>query len=254
VTGAGGGIGFATVERLAGREVNVLAVDMNADGAARAADAAKRTGGDVVAYRADVSDRRAVEDMVRAARERWGSLNGLFNNAAIEGPILPVTAYSEEDFDCLFRTNVKSVWLGMKYAIPALLEGGGGAILNTASTAGVLGWPRMSGYVSSKHAVVGLTRAVAMECAGLGVRVNAICPGPTDTRMIWSIGEAFAPGDPAKARRLQELNIPIGRLGRPAEIASVAVWLLLDAPEYLTGAVLPADGGQTAGYGEHREG
>jgi NAD(P)-dependent dehydrogenase (short-subunit alcohol dehydrogenase family) len=145
------------------------------------------------------------------------------------------------------RVNVRSVWLGMKHALPVLVEAGGGSIVNTASTGGLMGWPEISPYVGSKHAVVGLTRAVALETVGRGIRVNCLCPGPMDTRMIWSIGEAIAPGDRAEQQRLLEATIPLGRLGRPEEVASLATFLLLDCPEYLTGAVLPVDGAQTTG-------
>lgn len=110
-----------------------------------------------------------------------------------------------------------------------------------------MGWPQLSGYIASKHAVVGLTRTVALEYAGRGIRANTLCPGPMDTRMIWALGEVMAPGDRAEQQRLLEATIPVGRLGRPEEVASFAAWVLLEGPEYLTGAVLPVDGAQTAG-------
>jgi 3alpha(or 20beta)-hydroxysteroid dehydrogenase len=241
VTGAAGGLGSATVQALAARGANVLAVDVDADGLESLAREA------VVPRQADVTDARAVADLVRTATERFGRLDAIFNNAAIEGRIAPITKYPDREFERVMRINVRSVWLGMKHALPALAAAGGGSILNTASTGGLMGWPELAPYVGSKHAVVGLTRAVALETAGRGIRVNCLCPGPMDTRMIWSIGEAMAPGNREEQQRLLEATIPLGRLGQPQEIAALATFLLLDCPEYLTGAVLPVDGAQTAG-------
>jgi NAD(P)-dependent dehydrogenase (short-subunit alcohol dehydrogenase family) len=247
VTGAGGGLGGKTVEALAAGGARVLAVDLDHDALERVALSTRDLAGEVVAWPADVTDAVAVEDFVATAVSRFGRLDAIFNNAAIEGPIAPITDIADDDFEHVFRVNVRSVWLGMKHAIPALLDSGGGAIVNTASTGGLMGWPEISPYVGSKHAVVGLTRAVALEYAGRGLRINALCPGPMDTRMIWSIGEVMAPGDRPEQRRLLEATVPVGRLGRPEEVASFAAWLLLEAPEYLTGAALPVDGAQTAG-------
>jgi NAD(P)-dependent dehydrogenase (short-subunit alcohol dehydrogenase family) len=247
VTGAGGGIGAATVVSLAGRGVRVLAVDVDA-----ASVAVLEDSGRVVARGADVSDEAAVRSFVVDAVSRWGRLDALFNNAAIIGPVSSLENYPPEDFDAVMRTNVRGVWLCAKHAVPALRAGGGGAIVNVASSAGLMGWPQLSGYVGAKHAVVGLTRALAVECAPDGIRVNALCPGPTDTAMLGAIGARMAPGDWPAARLLQEQNIPAGRLGEPEEAAAVAAWLLLDAPRYLTGAILALDGGQTAGFGVHQ--
>jgi NAD(P)-dependent dehydrogenase (short-subunit alcohol dehydrogenase family) len=243
VTGAAGGLGSAVVELLAARGTGVLAVDLDEERLEALAGGA----GDVVAHVADTTDAAAVEAYTALAARRFGRLDAVFNNAAIEGPVLPISEYPDEEFERVLRVNLKSTWLGTKHAVPALAAAGGGSIVNTASTGGVMGWPELSAYVASKHAVVGLTRAVALECAGSGVRVNALCPGPMDTRMIWAIGESMAPGDPDEQRRRLEATVPLGRLGRPEEVAAFAVWLLLDAPEYLTGAVLPVDGAQTAG-------
>ena len=246
VTGAAGGLGAATVAALASRGASVLAVDLDGESLERAVVAAGGSSGEVVGRVVDVTDAAAVERVIQEAVERFGRLDGIFNNAAVEGLIAPITDYPDEELERVLRVNVRSVWLGMKHALPFLLESEG-AILNTASTGGLMGWPQLSAYVASKHAVVGLTRAVALEVAGRGVRVNALCPGPMDTRMIWAIGEAMAPGNREEQRRLLEGTVPLGRLGRPEEVAAFAAWLLLEGPEYLTGAVLPIDGAQTTG-------
>lgn len=245
VTGAAGGLGSATVAALARRGASVLAVDLDEQALGEALP--RDVAGTVVAHTADVGDEAAVGRIVTAALDRLGGLTAVFNNAAIEGPIGKITEMTVEDFDRVQRVNVRSVWLMMKHALPHLLARGGGAILNTASTGGLMGWPEISPYVASKHAVVGLTRAVALEVAGTGVRINALCPGPLNTRMIWAIGEVMAPGDRARQQEMFEGTIPVGRLGRPEEAAAFATWLLLDGPEYLTGAALPIDGAQTAG-------
>jgi NAD(P)-dependent dehydrogenase (short-subunit alcohol dehydrogenase family) len=241
VTGAAGGLGSATVEALVARGANVLAVDLDAAGLERLA------AENVVLQPADVTDAGAVEGFVGSAIEQFGRLDAIFNNAAIEGLMAPISDYPDDEFERVMRVNVRSVWLGMKHALPALAEAGGGSIVNTASTGGLMGWPELAPYVGSKHAVVGMTRAVALETAGRGIRVNCLCPGPMDTRMIWSLGESMAPGDRSEQQRLLEATIPLGRLGRPAEVATLATFLLLDCPEYLTGAVLPVDGAQTTG-------
>jgi NAD(P)-dependent dehydrogenase (short-subunit alcohol dehydrogenase family) len=246
VTGAAGGLGAATVKALAGRGASVLAVDLDAEALGQCVAAAGGGTGEVVAHVADVTDEASVAAFVQAAVDRFGALTALFNNAAIEGPIAEISEIDVDDYDRTMRVNVRSVFLGLKHAVP-LLRATGGAVLNTASTGGMMGWPGISPYVASKHAVVGLTRAVALENAGKNVRVNVLCPGPMDTRMIWSIGETMAPGDRPEQQRLLEATIPVGRLGRPEEVASFATWLLLDGPEYLTGAVLPVAGAQTAG-------
>jgi NAD(P)-dependent dehydrogenase (short-subunit alcohol dehydrogenase family) len=247
VTGAAGGLGAATVERLAMRGVDVLAVDLDSQGLEALAGRSAAWEGDVVTHTADATDTDAVAGFVALAGERFGGLAGIFNNVGYEGVTETIEHYPDDVFERVFRTNVRSAWLGMKHAIPLLLAHGGGAILNTTSTGGLLRWPRLSAYVGSKHAVIGLTKAVALEQARSGIRVNALCPGPMDTRMIWSIGERLGHGERAQTRELFEAGIPAGRLGRPEEVAAVAAWVLLDSPAFLTGAVIPVDGAQTAG-------
>ncbi len=247
VTGAAGGLGRETVLALARRGASVLAVDLDEAGVERLAGDAEALAGTVVGHAADAASGPDVEAFMARAGEALGPVSAIFNNAAIEGPVAPIPDYPEDEYDRVMHVNAKSVWLGMKYGVPVLKDAGGGVILNTASTGGMMGWPALSGYVASKHAVVGMTRVVALENAGSGIRVNTICPGPMDTRMIWSIGEAMVPGDRPEQQKQLEATVPIGRLGQPAEVAAFATWLLTECPEYLTGAVLPIDGAQTSG-------
>ena len=212
VTGAAGGLGSRTVANLAAAGHRVLAVDLDAEALARASDGVE---GEVVDHSADLTGSEQVQGTVARAVEAFGRLDAIFNNAAIEGPLQPIGEYEDDEFDRVMRVNCRTVWLGMKYALPALLDSGGGVILNTASTGGMMGWPGLSGYVASKHAVIGMTRAVALENAGNGIRCNALSPGPMDTRMIWALGETLAPGDRSEQLRQFEGTIS----GRPPRSA-----------------------------------
>jgi NAD(P)-dependent dehydrogenase (short-subunit alcohol dehydrogenase family) len=214
VTGAAGGIGSATVAELARRRARVLAVDVDASKIPVPSD-------DVVPHAADVSDASAVEGMVRAATDRFGELNAIFNNAGIFGRWLPTADYPDEEFERVLAVNVRGVQLGMKHAIPALRAAGGGRIVNTASTGALAGVGSAGPYVASKHAVLGLTRCAALELHPEGITVNALCPGPTDTGMM--------------AQILADSGGDRGEMMEPAEIAQVAAWLLLDAPHALSG-------------------
>ncbi len=244
VTGGGGGIGRATCIQLGARGCAVLVVDRDLAAAEESARLAREAGGDAVAHAADVSDDAQVAGYVAAAEQRWGGIDGFFNNAGIEGPIAEIPDYGLADFERVFKINVTGVFLGLKHVIPALKRrGSGGAIVNTASQAGLRGVGGLSGYSASKHAVIGLSRAAALETAPHGIRVNTLCPGPTSTRMMANIHAAVssAGGDPSGF----VTRIPAGRYGEAAEIATTAVFLLLDAPVFLTGAEIPVDGGMT---------
>ena len=243
VTGGGSGIGRATCVQLGARGASILGGDRDAAAAEESARQAREAGGDAVAHAADVSDAAQVEGFVRAAEERWGGVDGFFNNAGIEGPIAGIPEYPLDDFERVLRVNVTGIFLGLKHVIPALRRRGGGAIVNTASQAGLRGVGNLSGYSASKHAVIGLSRAAALETAADGIRVNTLCPGPTSTRMMDDIHTAVrgAGGDPSGF----VTRIPAGRYGEASEIATTAVFLLLDAPVFLTGAEIPVDGGMT---------
>ncbi len=242
VTGGGGGIGSATARLLAERGFAVLIVDLDGDRAAQTAAAISTAGGEASIIRGDVSDPDVAVAYVQACMERYGPPAAFFNNAGYEGRLAPITEYPLEELERTFAVNVRGSFLGLKHVIPAMRGGGGGTILNTASQAGLRGVANLSAYCASKHAVVGLSRAAALEEAP-SIRVNALAPGPTGTRMMQEIDTAVraAGGDPAAFVE----RIPAGRYGHADEVAQFAAWLLAAAPPFLTGAVLPIDGGMT---------
>ena len=244
VTGAAGGIGMATVSRLLEDGASVTGIDANIRGLV---DTPFGSHDNLLALEGDLRDEEFLDLAIDESVKAFGPPMGLFNNAAILGPVRALEDLQPEEFDEVFAVNVKSMWMITKRCL-IHLRSQSGSIVNTASTAGLRGWPRLSAYVSSKHAVVGLTRAWAMELAGDGVRVNALCPGSTDTALLAKIGEANAPGDPAAATRQQTKNIPVGRLADPEEIAKSASWLLLDSPRYMTGSIVTVDGGMVSGF------
>lgn len=243
LTGAGGGIGRATALALAARGARVACADVDAGAAEATAAAVREAGTEALALTVDTVDDDAVAAAVAACEERFGGLDAVAALAAVEGDIAPVESYDPATFDRVLAVNVRGVFLTLRHALPALRRRGGGSVVTVASQAGLRGVPGLSGYVASKHAVVGLTRGVALEAAGDGIRVNCVCPGPTDTRMMRGIEDVVraAGGDPSGFVD----RIPVGRYGEPDEIAAVIAWLLLDAPPFLTGAEVPVDGGMT---------
>ena len=240
ITGGAGGIGAATAERLAAKGFAVLVVDRDLEAAEAVAH---RLGQPSSAYAADVSNEDDVKGYVAAAIERYGRIDAFFNNAGIEGASASVEDYPTETFDEVLAVNLRGAFLGLKHVVPIMRTQGEGAILNTASQAGVRGVPGLSAYVASKHAVVGLSQGIALEVAAAGIRVNCLCPGPTNTRMMDDISDAVraAGGDPASFVD----RMPVGRFGEPGEIADVAAWALSEAPPFMIGAVLTVDGAMT---------
>jgi NAD(P)-dependent dehydrogenase (short-subunit alcohol dehydrogenase family) len=243
VTGGGGGIGRAASVGLAAKGFSVVAVDLDEGLARETVAAVESAGGAALAVAADVTDDAAVAAYVAECEERFGGVDAFFNNAAYEGAIAPIPDYPLAEYDRTMAVNVRGVFLGLRHVIPAMRRRGGGSIVNVSSQAGLRGVPELSAYSASKHAVIGLSRAAALENVREGIRVNTVCPGPTDTRMMRAIEETVERqgGDPSGFAE----RIPIGRYGRPEEIAALVVWLLADAPAFLTGAVLPIDGGMT---------
>lgn len=245
VTGATGGIGEASVRRFLEEGARVMAVGRSAeklDALATAIDAP----GELACFTADATDETATAASLAATLERFGGLHVLFANAGTEGAAKPLEQMSVAEFREPFETNVLGVWLSIKHAAAHLRAQGAGSIIVTASTAGLIGFPGLANYVSSKHAVIGLMRTAALELAEFSVRVNAIAPGPIDNRMIHSLEAQLAPEDPAAMEAgLKEL-IPNKRYGSNEEVAALAAFLASDESAYCCGSVFTLDGGYTA--------
>jgi NAD(P)-dependent dehydrogenase (short-subunit alcohol dehydrogenase family) len=243
VTGAAGAIGGATARVLAREGASLLIVDINGKGLAERAQELKATGARVEAVRADVSRSDEVRSFVAAAQRAYGRIDGLFNNAGIEGHIAPTCEYDEAEFDRVMQVNVKGVFLGMRHALPLMIAQGGGAIVNTASIGSERGLAGACTYNASKHAVVGLTRTAAAEVGAQGVRVNCVMPGVIDTPLLESVLGPLFGGDIALGKRTLGKIAPLERIGQPAEIGEVVAFLLSDAASFVTGAAWSIDGG-----------
>jgi len=239
VTGGSSGIGQEVCFALAREGAKVIvAARRQAEGEATALRI-RAEGGEALFAAADVTQADSVRNMVRRGVERYGRLDVAFNNAGITGSTnRTIVEFEEADFDQTLAINLKGAWLCMKYEIPELLRAGGGSIVNCASTAGLRGGARASAYYTSKHGLIGLTKSVALEYAAQGVRINAICPGMTDTELV-ARQSAAAPEKFAALRQ----RIPMGRTAAVSEIASAVLWLCSDEASYSTGAVLSVDGG-----------
>lgn len=246
VTGAAGGMGSAAVELLLQRGVNVLAVDREQAALDSFQQKWQPLGGQVETAVADVSVAADVAAFVQRAVGRWGGLAGIFNIAAILGDFAKLADDTEANYDRVMAVNAKSVWLGMKYALPALLAGGGGVIVNTGSHLAWHGGEKLGAYTAAKHAIIGLTKTVAIEYGRQNIRANVVSPASMITKMGEDTEAGYNPEDPAAARRMFSEASPNGRIGNPEEPAAVGVWLLLDAPAHVNGIVVPVDGGRGA--------
>lgn len=247
VTGAASGIGRATAVLFGQEGARVMCADLNGEGARAAAEAVAAQGGEAAWTQVDVSREEDVQRMVQETVQRFGRLDILFNNAGVE-LAAPVTQVPEERWDWLLDINLKGVYLGCKHAIPEMLKVGGGAIVNTASGAGLMGIAGLSTYCASKGGVVLLTKSLAVEWAAQGIRVNAVCPGVIRTPMVERGLRALGgTADPEEAWRRLGLVHPIGRVGQPEEVARAVLFLASDEASFITGVALPVDGGWAAG-------
>lgn len=241
VTGAGSGIGREAAQAFGRAGAKVVVADVHAQSGAETVRLITDAGGEAIFVKVDVSRAAEVEAMANAAVRTWGRLDYAYNNAGIAESRVPLTDLTEEVWDRTIDINLKGVWLCMKYEIRHMLEHGGGAIVNMSSAVGLVAARQQAAYVASKHGVVGLTKAAALEYAPAGIRVNAICPGAIRTPAL----DSFIASNPHVEPRLVG-RCPIGRLGTPEEVAAAAVWLCSDAAAFITGHTLVMDGGATA--------
>jgi NAD(P)-dependent dehydrogenase (short-subunit alcohol dehydrogenase family) len=241
VTGGSTGIGCATAIEFGKAGAAVVIADVNVDAGGRVAHLIRDAGGKAEFIKCDVSKDADVKAAIAKTVSLYGRLDFAFNNAGIEGQQALTPECSEENFDRVINTNLKGVWLCMKYQIPQMLKQGGGAIVNCSSIAGVIGFPGIPAYVASKHAVLGLTKTAALEYAKQNIRVNAVCPGVIQTPMI----DRFVHGE-AQIRKQFMDSEPVGRIGKSEEIASAVQWLCSEGAAFTTGHPLVVDGGWVA--------
>ena len=245
VTGAAGVIGAATMRLLAERGAKIVAVDRRQQDL-QAAIRELPASAQALAVTADVTREDDVAGYARAAVDQFGAIDVFYNNAGVEGEIAPITRYSLEAFRKVIDVNVIGVFLGLKHVLPVMLKRNRGSIINTASIAGLIGSPDIAAYSASKHAVIGLTKSAALECTASAVRVNCVCPGLIDSRMLSAIIEGRNPSTaPVPENKIVD-RIPARRLGQASEVASIVAFLASDEASYVSGSAYTVDGGRTA--------
>jgi NAD(P)-dependent dehydrogenase (short-subunit alcohol dehydrogenase family) len=245
VTGAGAGIGRATALTFAAEGANVVVSDINTEGGNETVELIKKAGGTAIFVAANVSKPADVAQLIAMTIATYGKIDSAVNNAGIEGKINPFIEQPEDNFDAIISVNLKGTFLCLQAELEAMLKTGGGAIVNLASIAGLIGFPGLSPYVASKHGVIGLTKNAALEYAQSGIRVNAVCPGGIDTRMLDSLAGQSTGGAQTSSEMMAPLH-PMGRIGTPQEVANLIVWLCSPHASFITGAAIPVDGGYVA--------
>ena len=246
VTGGAGGIGRAACLGFAGRGARVAVVDRDQAGGEETVQAIRDSGGTALFVEADVSKSADVRNYVDVTLAELGAIDCFFSNAGIEGKIALTADCDEDVFDAVIAVNLKSMFLGLKYVIPGMLSRRRGSIVLTSSTAGLAGYPGLCGYSASKHGVIALTRTAASEYGHAGIRVNAVCPGPTDTRMLRSL-EIQANGRSDETVRKQYVaSVPTGRVVTAEEVANLVLFLSSEGASSMTGAHYLVDGGRLA--------
>lgn len=239
VVGASRGIGAATARAFAEAGASVVLAARDEAAMAAVGRGILQRGGRALAVQTDVGEPAAVERLIQRTLDAYGRLDVAFNNAAGGPPPSPLAEIPVESFDEAVRVNLRGVFLAMKHEIPAMLAGGGGAIVNMSSTAGLSGVPGIAAYVATKHAIIGLTRAAALDYATRNIRVNAVAPGPILTDRLSSMSD--------QAREQVSQHVPMRRIGRPDEVAATVAWLCSDQATFVTGATITIDGGRMAG-------
>jgi len=245
VTGAAAGIGRATALGFAAEGAKVVVSDIDTEGGEETVALIAEQGGNASFMRADVSKNTDVEALIRKTVDLYGSLDCACNNAGIEGMVAPTVEQTEDNYDAIMAVNAKGTFLCLRAEISEMAKGEGGAIVNLASIAGLIGFAGLSPYTASKHAVNGLTKNAAIEYGNQGIRVNSVCPGGIDTRMLDSLAEQSTGGEMGSHEMLDPLH-PIGRIGTPEEVAALIVWLCSPSAAFVTGANIPVDGGYVA--------
>ncbi len=243
VTGAAGAIGLATARVLAREGAKLMLVDVQAEALAAREQELRVAGAEARSLCADVSNSAEVKRYVDATLARFGRIDGLFNNAGIDGPIAPTWEYDEAEFEHVTRVNLNGVFFGLRHVLPLMLAQGHGAIVNTASIGSERGLAGACAYNASKHGVVGLTRTAAAETGNKGVRVNCVMPGVVETALLESMLGTMFNGDIALGKRTLGKVAPMERIGQPVEIGEVVAFLLSDAASFVTGAAWAIDGG-----------
>ncbi len=245
ITGAASGIGRGTAIRFAGEGAAVVIADLNQDGGEAAVRDCKENGGRAVFQKADVSSEAEIKTLIARAIKEFGRLDIIYNNAGIGGAVGPLEQISVEDWDKSFAVLMRSVFLGMKHAVPELRKAGGGSIISTASVAGIRGFNGLHAYCGAKAGVVNLTRSAALEFAKDKIRVNCICPGGINTPIL----HRNQPGVKEAMEQWMAHGQPIQRAGHPEDIANMALFLASDDSNWVTGQAMVVDGGLTIGSG-----
>ena len=245
ITGATGGIGEATAKLFLSEGASVMLVARSAEKLKETRDRLNGASG-LAHFVADAADEKATAAAVAATMKSFGGVDILLANAGTEGNLNPIEALTREDFEQVLQINVIGVWLAMKYCVEPMKQRGGGSMIAMASMAGVIGSPAMAPYISSKHAVIGLVKTVALELGPSQIRVNAIAPGPIDNRMIHSLETQYSPDDPQAVRADLTSKIALQRYGTNEEVAQLALFLASDESSYCTGGMHLMDGGYTA--------
>ncbi len=244
VTGGGSGIGRSSALAMSAEGAKVVVADISVEGAEQTVGMIEEAGGEAISVGCDVTDPAQVEAMVGRAVETYGRLDCALNNAGTEGVLATVTDYPQEVWDRVISLNLTAVWLCMKHELAQMQRQDAGAVVNTASILGLVGFPTTPAYTASKHGVIGLTKVAALENAEQGIRINAVCPGWIETPMVMERG-VQAGANPEVYQQLEDAH-PVKRLGKPEEIAEAVVWLCSDAASFVTGQAMVVDGGYVA--------